>query len=110
MPVWLKANQSVCTSWEFVGVHCGEKREFVGTFLVVIIFLTCFSEKSQEQRESCHHLPDLFFREEPGTERIITVLWDLVQCPLYFVTYGLHRKNSSTTTTEGAPGKQRRAS
>ena len=25
MPVWLKANQSVCTSWEFVGVHSDEK-------------------------------------------------------------------------------------
>ena len=27
-------------------------------------------------------------------ERIITVLWVLVQCLLYFVTYSLHRKNN----------------
>ena len=26
-------------------------------------------------------------------ERIITVLWVLVQCPLCFVTYSLHRKS-----------------
>ena len=27
-------------------------------------------------------------------ERIIAVLWVLVLCLLYFITYGLHRKNS----------------
>ena len=31
-------------------------------------------------------------------ESIITVLWVLVWCPLYFVTYGLHRRTRSTTT------------
>ena len=42
-----------------------------------------------------HHLPDPFVREDPREEiRIITVLWVLVLCLLYFVTYGLHRKNS----------------
>ena len=28
------------------------------------------------------------------SERIITVLWALFKCLLYFVPYGLHRKNS----------------
>ena len=77
MPVWLKAYQSVCTSWESVGVHCDEKG--------VHCDYPC-----------CHHLPDLLVRDDPREERIKSYLWILVWCLLYFVTYGLHRKNRST--------------
>ena len=35
MPVWLKANQSDRTSFEFVGVH-NDERDILGTILVVI--------------------------------------------------------------------------
>ena len=55
MPVWLKANQSVCTSWEFVGVRCDE-RDFTETFLVVVIFLTSMSETVQERKNALQFL------------------------------------------------------
>ena len=52
MPVWLKANQSVCTSWEF-GVHCDAKRDLIETILVVIISLTSLSETIQKKKNHC---------------------------------------------------------
>ena len=52
------------------------KRELIETILAIIVFLTFLSVTIQRR------------------ERIITVLWVLVKCLPYFVTNGLHRKNS----------------
>ena len=75
MLVWLKANQSDRTSFEFVGVR-NDERDILGT--------------------PCCHLPDLQRHRRSREERIIAVLWVLVLCPLYLVTYSLHGKNKST--------------
>ena len=93
MPVWLKVNQSVCTSCEFVAVRCDEKESHCD--------YPCY-----------HHRPDLLVVEDPGERELLVVLWFLVSCLLYLVTYGLHRKNNSTTTRgggeEGEEGKEGR--
>ena len=55
MPVWLKANQSVCTSWEFV-VYIVTKRDFTEDY-------PCYH----------HHLPDLHVRDDPRQKDFLTV-------------------------------------
>ena len=78
---WFKANQSVCTrEMSLVCFLTKNKRELIETILVN------------------HHLPDLLSVTIQRRERIVTVLWVLVLCLLYFVTYGLHRKYMSTST------------
>ena len=77
MLVWLKANQSDRTSCEFVGVHNDEKGY-------------------PQDDPCCHHLPDLQRHRRSREERIIAVLWVLVLCLLYLVTYSLHGRNIST--------------
>ena len=65
-----------------VGVLSEEKRELTESILVIIIFLSLLSVTIHRR------------------ERIIAVLWVLVQCLLYFVTYGRHRKNSINSHME----------
>ena len=57
--VWLKTNQSVCTSWEIVGVHCDE--EGISLRLSLLSLSTW-----------------LVVRDDPRIERISTILWVLV--------------------------------
>ena len=72
---WIKVNQSVYT------------RE-----MSFVYFVTA---KGTHWDNLCnHHLPDLLSLAIQRRERIITVLWTLVKCLLYFVTYDLHRTAS----------------
>ena len=50
MLVWLKVNQSLCTSWKLL-VSIVTKRDFTESILVVTIFLTSLSETIQEVTE-----------------------------------------------------------
>ena len=79
LTVWLKANQSVCTSCDVVCVSGDEKgislrRSLQSTYLL-----------------------DLVVRNDPTKKEFLAVLSVLVSCQLYLVTYGLHRQNISTT-------------
>ena len=44
------------------------------------------------------YLLDLVVRKDPRQREFLQFLCFLVQCQLYLVTYGFHRKNISTTT------------
>ena len=71
--VWLKAKQSVRT------------REMSSVCLV--------TEKLRLSLLPSYH-PDLLVRDDPREEKeSLQFLWFLVQCLLYPVTFGLHRKN-----------------
>ena len=50
-----------------------------------------------------HHLPDLLSLAIQRRERIITVLWTLVKCLLYFVTYDLHRTDIISSLSVSCP-------
>ena len=69
-----------CTSCDLVCVSSDEKR----------IPLRLSLESS--------YLLDLVVRNDPGRKEFLAVLWVLVQCQVYLVTYGFHRKNIPTTT------------
>ena len=72
MPVWLKANRSVCTH-EVSLVCLVTKKELTETVLPIIIFLTLLSVTIQEKRKKHYRFVGLLYI-------IIRVLWVLVLC------------------------------
>ena len=52
MPVWLKANQSICTSWEFVGVHQDEKGSSLRLSLLLSSSWPPCQRRSKKKRQN----------------------------------------------------------
>ena len=82
MTVLAQGQPVSCTSYDLVFVSCDKKS----------LKLSLYSS----------YLLDLVVRNDPRQKEFLAVLWVLVECQLYLVTYGFHRTYQQTVDNHDA--------